>query len=141
MDRLRRTDVRRSRNWNNSSKIGSYLANKLLGEKQEQFWGLYFDQQQNLIGEKMLFQGTLDRSWVHPREGFRWAVIYGCANIIVAHNHPSGTLTPSADEDRLSGPLRGGRGRIFEPAGAGPLLMAAAAENQRPFCDAFFRKF
>ena len=98
LDRLRRTDVRRSRNWNNSSKIGSYLANKLLGEKQEQFWGLYFDQQQNLIGEKMLFQGTLDRSWVHPREVFRWAVIYGCANIIVAHNHPSGTLTPSQND-------------------------------------------
>ena len=98
MDRLRRTDMRRSSDWASSSKIGNYLANKLLGQKQEQFWVLYFDQQQNLLGEKMLFQGTLDRSWVHPREIFRWAMVYGCASIIVAHNHPSGLALPSGED-------------------------------------------
>ena len=106
MDRLRRTDMRRSFDWASSSKIGNYLANKLLGQKQEQFWVLYFDQQQNLLGEKMLFQGTLDRSWVHPREIFRWAVIYGCASIIVAHNHPSGALTPSDNDLELTKGLK-----------------------------------
>lgn len=106
MDRLRRTDMRRSSDWASSSKIGNYLANKLLGQKQEQFWVLYFDQQQNLLGEKMLFQGTLDRSWVHPREIFRWAVVYGCASIIVAHNHPSGELTPSDNDLELTKGLK-----------------------------------
>lgn len=106
MDRLRRTDMRRSSDWASSSKIGNYLANKLLGQKQEQFWVLYFDQQQNLLGEKMLFQGTLDRSWVHPREIFRWAVVYGCATIIVAHNHPSGALTPSDNDLELTKGLK-----------------------------------
>lgn len=106
MDRLRRTDMRRSSDWARSSKIGNYLANKLLGQKQEQFWVLYFDQQQNLLGEKMLFQGTLDRSWVHPREIFRWAVVYGCASIIVAHNHPSGALTPSDNDLELTKGLK-----------------------------------
>ncbi|MCD5447503.1 JAB domain-containing protein [Lactobacillus delbrueckii subsp. lactis] len=106
MDRLRRTDMRRSSDWASSSKIGNYLANKLLGQKQEQFWVLYFDQQQNLLGEKMLFQGTLDRSWVHPREIFRWAVVYGCASIIVAHNHPSGALTPSDNDLELTKGLK-----------------------------------
>ena len=106
MDRLRRTDMRRSSDWASSSKIGNYLANKLLGQKQEQFWVLYFDQQQNLLGEKMLFQGTMDRSWVHPREIFRWAVVYGCASIIVAHNHPSGALTPSDNDLELTKGLK-----------------------------------
>ncbi|MFV4890726.1 JAB domain-containing protein [Lactobacillus delbrueckii] len=106
MDRLRRTDMRRSSDWASSSKIGNYLANKLLGQKQEQFWVLYFDQQQNLLGEKMLFQGTLDRSWVHPREIFRWAMVYGCASIIVAHNHPSGVLTPSDNDLELTKGLK-----------------------------------
>ncbi|APG73088.1 DNA repair protein RadC [Lactobacillus delbrueckii subsp. jakobsenii ZN7a-9 = DSM 26046] len=106
MDRLRRTDMRRSSDWASSSKIGNYMANKLLGQKQEQFWVLYFDQQQNLLGEKMLFQGTLDRSWVHPREIFRWAVVYGCASIIVAHNHPSGALTPSDNDLELTKGLK-----------------------------------
>ena len=106
MDRLRRTDMRRSSDWASSSKIGNYLANKLLGQKQEQFWVLYFDQQQNLLKKKMLFQGTLDRSWVHPREIFRWAVVYGCASIIVAHNHPSGALTPSDNDLELTKGLK-----------------------------------
>ena len=109
MDRLRRTDMRRSSDWASSSKIGNYLANKLLGQKQEQFWVLYFDQQQNLLGEKMLFQGTLDRSWVHPREIFRWAMVYGCASIIVAHNHPSGALTPSDNDLELTKGLKKAR--------------------------------
>ena len=106
MDRLRRTDMQRSSDWASSSKIGNYLANKLLGQKQEQFWVLYFDQQQNLLGEKMLFQGTLDRSWVHPREIFRWAVVYGCASIIVAHTPPSGALAPSGNDLELTKGLK-----------------------------------
>lgn len=106
IDRIRRTDPRRSKNWNTSSKIGSYIAEKLIGKKQEQFWVFYFDQQQNLIAEKMLFQGTLNKSWVHPREIFRWAVIYGCANIIVAHNHPSGSLIPSKNDLEMTQGLK-----------------------------------
>lgn len=106
LDRLRATDHRRSCDWSSSSKIGNYLAEKLQGQKQEQFWVLYFDKQQNLLGEKMLFQGTIDRSWVHPREIFRWAVVYGCASMIVAHNHPSGYLTPSQNDLELTRGLK-----------------------------------
>lgn len=75
MDRLRRTDMRRSSDWAGSSKIGNYLANKLLGQKQEQFWVLYFDQQQNLLGEKMLFQGTLTGPGFTPEKSSagRWS--------------------------------------------------------------------
>lgn len=95
MDRLRKINLHRDINMSSSSEIGKYMSDKLSGQKQEQFWALYFDKQMNLIGEKMLFQGTLDRSWVHPREIFRYGVIYGCSGIIVAHNHPGGSLSPS----------------------------------------------
>ena len=42
--------------------------------------------------------GIVNRSLVHPREVFRRAITDNAAAIIVAHNHPSGSLEPS-DED------------------------------------------
>ena len=35
---------------------------------------------------------------VHPREVFRGAIVATCANIIIAHNHPSGNLEPSKED-------------------------------------------
>jgi DNA repair protein RadC len=39
--------------------------------------------------------GTLNHAEIHPRETFRGAVIEGSYSIVVAHNHPSGDVTPS----------------------------------------------
>jgi DNA repair protein RadC len=39
--------------------------------------------------------GTLNHTEVHPRETYRRAVIEGSYSIIVAHNHPTGDVTPS----------------------------------------------
>jgi DNA repair protein RadC len=42
--------------------------------------------------------GTISASLVHPREVFKAALLSNAHTIIVAHNHPTGELTPS-DED------------------------------------------
>jgi DNA repair protein RadC len=39
--------------------------------------------------------GTLTNTTLHPRETFRRAVLEGTDSIIIAHNHPSGDVTPS----------------------------------------------
>lgn len=98
IDRLRKINLHREINMSSNSEIGKYMSDKLSGQKQEQFWALYFDEWMNLVGEKMLFQGSLSGSLVNPQEIFRYGVIYGCAGIIVVHNHPSGQLKPS-DKD------------------------------------------
>ena len=43
-------------------------------------------------------RGSLDATVVHPREVFRAATVAGAAVIALAHNHPSGDTTPSADD-------------------------------------------
>jgi DNA repair protein RadC len=45
-------------------------------------------------------KGILDASFAHPREVFREAIRTSAAAIIVAHNHPSGDPTPSAEDLR-----------------------------------------
>lgn len=42
--------------------------------------------------------GTLNASMVHPREIFRTAILTAAAKIIMAHNHPSGSIRPSEDD-------------------------------------------
>jgi len=46
--------------------------------------------------------GSLNENVVHPREVFKPAIAYASASIIVAHNHPSGDLTPSQDDINIT---------------------------------------
>ena len=47
-------------------------------------------------------RGSLTRMAVYPREIVRRAIAYNAAALIVAHNHPSGAVQPSAEDRRLT---------------------------------------
>jgi len=51
---------------------------------------------------RVVSKGILDGSLVHPREVFRGAVMAGAACLVLAHNHPSGDPTPSAEDIRVT---------------------------------------
>ena len=68
---------------------------------QEVFWVLMLDQKYRLRrAPEPVTKGILDASFAHPREVFREAIRMAAAAIIVAHNHPSGDPTPSAEDIR-----------------------------------------
>ena len=72
-------------------------------KKQEYFVCLTLDGANRLIAKRVITIGTLTASLVHPREVFADAITDRAASIIVAHNHPSGSLEPSqADKDVTS---------------------------------------
>ncbi|NNJ70566.1 MAG: DNA repair protein RadC [Kiritimatiellales bacterium] len=74
----------------------------------EIFWALMLDTKNRLIGEpQKISEGTLNSSLVHPRELFKKAVAHSCAAIILAHNHPSGDPTPSAEDIKVTKQLIG----------------------------------
>lgn len=57
----------------------------------------------------VLFSGTANMTVVHPREIFQLAILTGAIAVIVAHNHPSGDLTPSmADKETTRRLKKGG---------------------------------
>ena len=64
----------------------------------EQLVVVLLDVKNRVIGLSPISAGTLDASLVHPREVFRPAILYNCSSIIIAHNHPSGDLTPSRQD-------------------------------------------
>ncbi len=74
----------------------------------EVFWALMLDTKNRLIGEpQQISEGTLNSSLVHPRELFKRALQHSCAAVILAHNHPSGDPTPSAEDIKVTKQLIG----------------------------------
>ena len=61
---------------------------------------LYLNARNQLVHKEVISIGTLNANLVHPREAFQPAIEFSASAVIVAHNHPSGDPTPSA-EDRV----------------------------------------
>ena len=64
-------------------------------KQQEYFLVITLDGASHIINTRTAFIGTLNQSLVHPREVFADAIADRSAGIIIAHNHPSGTLRAS----------------------------------------------
>ncbi|MBI2120601.1 MAG: DNA repair protein RadC [Parcubacteria group bacterium] len=67
--------------------------------KKEHFVVFFLDVRYQEIKRETISIGTLTESLVHPREVFEPAIRHSAAQILIAHNHPSGNPEPS-EEDR-----------------------------------------
>ena len=82
------------------------LAPKLTSEEQEVFVVLTIDAQAALINMWEVTRGLVSSTLIHPREVFRRAIADNATAVIVAHNHPSGDPTPSAEDRTVTRTLR-----------------------------------
>ena len=79
--------------------IARFLRAINLQEKeQEHFLVIILDVRHQIKGFYTVSIGLLDRSPVHSREVYRNSIIQGASRIVLAHNHPSGDPTPSAQD-------------------------------------------
>jgi len=70
----------------------------LRDHKKEHFVIFYLDSRNQEIKREIVSVGSLNANLVHPREVFEPAVRNLAAQIILAHNHPSGDPEPSEDD-------------------------------------------
>jgi DNA repair protein RadC len=82
--------------------VWSLLVPSLGTLEVEAFIVLCLDAQHRVVAQVEVSRGTLNASLVHPREVFRVAIALGAASIVLAHNHPSGDPTPSADDRAIT---------------------------------------
>ena len=70
----------------------------------EEAFGEFFKEQKayRYVGEDEISKGTVNQTIAMPREVFRKAIDMGASSIILAHNHPSGDVRPSADDINLT---------------------------------------
>lgn len=64
----------------------------------EHLRGLYLNSHNRIIRDEVISIGTVNSNIVHPREVFRAAIECNAAAVVLAHNHPSGEDTPSAED-------------------------------------------
>ncbi len=69
---------------------------------QEQLRVITLTTRHHMLGAHLVYQGTTNSSPVRPAEVFRPAVVQQAPAVIVAHNHPSGDPSPSADDHSLT---------------------------------------
>jgi len=72
------------------------------GEVRERFVVFWLSSANLVTGFEIISEGNLNSSIVHPREVFRGAIVATCANIIIAHNHPSGNPEPSREDINIT---------------------------------------
>jgi DNA repair protein RadC len=86
--------------------VKHYLQLLLTNKPYESFLVLFLDVKNRLICAEELFRGTLTHASVYPREVVKAALRHNAASVMLAHNHPSGTLEPSAADCRLTQTLK-----------------------------------
>ncbi|MBP6009582.1 MAG: RadC family protein [Bacteroidota bacterium] len=68
----------------------------------EEFWVLLLNRANTIIGKEQISKGGLTGTVADPRLIFRSAIDRRAAAIVVCHNHPSGNLSPSEQDIRLT---------------------------------------
>ncbi len=78
--------------------VYAYLKASLKGSADEEFKALFLNGRNQLLSVETLQTGTVNRSVVYPRKIVERALYHHSVGVIIAHNHPAGTLKPSQDD-------------------------------------------
>jgi len=81
--------------YKSAQEIFDYLYHSMRDLKKEVFKVIYLNSQNQIIEVAALFEGTVDSSFISPREVMESAIKYNAACLVFAHNHPSGDPEPS----------------------------------------------
>jgi DNA repair protein RadC len=90
-----------------SSKSVFELLQPLMGELQhEEFWIVYLNNSNKVLHKAQLSKGGITGTLVDVRLVMKQALEFGAVGLILAHNHPSGTLKPSAADTQITQKLK-----------------------------------
>jgi DNA repair protein RadC len=82
--------------------VKNFLQLHLARQPHEVFAVLFLDAQNRLISMEEMFRGTLTQTSVYPREVVSRSLQLHAAAVLLAHNHPSGTVQPSRADEALT---------------------------------------
>jgi len=92
--------------------VYDYLRQALGGLQNEVFQVIFLNNANKIIEAEQLFQGTVDRSAIHPREVIKAALKNNATRVIFAHNHPGGSLRPSPEDREITDRLKTACGAV-----------------------------
>lgn len=86
--------------------VARIVRDSARGLRRESFFAVLLDVRHRILGLHVVSTGGIDAAPVHPREVFSPAIRDCAAAVVVAHNHPSGDPTPSAEDRAVTERLR-----------------------------------
>lgn len=89
-------------NLNSSSKAGEYAASLFAGRTYEAFFVICLDTQNRVNYAALVHEGTLNEVPVYPRLIVELVLRHQANSVILAHNHPSGTMNPSNEDIEIT---------------------------------------
>ncbi len=98
--------VRRGMRVKSTSDAVDLIQLHLSSSDRELFGCVFLDTRHQVIEFEILFQGTINRSHVHPRIVVKQALDLNAVAVILCHNHPSGDPNPSHADISLTKQLK-----------------------------------
>lgn len=96
-----------------STKAGEYAVSLFTGRTYEAFFMLCLNAQNRLTHTVLINEGTIDETAVYPRNIVEAALRYQAAKVVLAHNHPGGSMKPSRADLRITQIIKDALGTIF----------------------------
>jgi DNA repair protein RadC len=87
---------------NSSQEIYDYFYLSMRDLKKEVIKAAYLNSQNEIIEIQDLSSGTVDSTYIYPREVMEGAIKYQAASLVLVHNHPSGNPQPSQNDRELT---------------------------------------
>ena len=85
----------------NAKDVFDYLQD-MRNLQKEHLRGIYLNSHNRILRDEVISIGTVNSNIIHAREVFRPAIECNAAAIILAHNHPSGEVTPSKEDSAVT---------------------------------------
>ena len=85
-----------------SNDVYKYLHQTFANLNHEEFWILLLNRSNRVIGKFLISKGGQAGTVADPKIIFKTALENNAANVVLAHNHPSGNLKPSESDDKLT---------------------------------------
>jgi len=91
---------------NNASDIAEFVRSVMTDNSREHCIALYLDASHHIASYSIISIGGANSAFIAPREVFQRAVLIGAISVVLAHNHPSGTLDPSHQDRDITNRMR-----------------------------------
>lgn len=107
LGRRRRSEEALVRKKITSSRDAFEIMQPILGDlNHEEFWVIFLSNSNKILHKEQLSKGGMTGTLVDPRKLYKIALLQGATCLVLAHNHPSGTLKPSQADKNLTRRLK-----------------------------------
>jgi len=86
----------------NPERVAEYFIPLMAGRAGEVFYVLCLDSQCRVLYQALLSEGSVKDTLIYPRRVVETAIRHRASSVILAHNHPGGTINPSRQDEQLT---------------------------------------